>query len=492
MSFSTKISTGQGVRAAPGSFRDPQGQVIEFDGRIFRALYRPAARFPDTWSDNGPLAPFVAAGTLWPSRPLRNEEVPEELRTRLPEAVGFLEHPRLAPVTFPYEWPFELLKRAALLHLDFHRALLKLDFTLSDGYAYNVQFVGARPVFFDALAIEPYVEGQPWAGYAQFCESFLNPLLLASRGCESWQETYRGHLRGISTRETARQLGFWGALRAGAFTHVVLNSQSGRSGGTDATRKRPRFTRGGLDLLLASLERCVRKLALPPTRAAHWGEYEGRNSYSAQQKQAKHAVVQEFVHRLRPKLLLDVGSNAGEYAELALDAGAGSVVGLERDVQAANLAVSRADRMIAPFLPLQLDIQNPSPSQGWNLEERRALHERIAPDTLLCLALIHHLVLGDGVPLDLAVRGIVALAPAGIIEFVPLEDPMARRIVGPPERLVHRYDLTTFMASLAAVADVRQVVHLSEGGRVLVEYRRAATTSGKPLPIDHPTAADVH
>jgi hypothetical protein len=93
---------------------------------------------------------------------------------------------------------------------------------------------------------------------------------------------------------------------------------------------------------------------------------------------------------------------------------------------------------------------------------------------VLCLALIHHLALGDGIPLDLAVRGIVALAPAGIIEFVPLEDPMAIRIAGPPERLIHRYDLTTFMSSLSAVATIRNEVRMSDQGRVLVEYSRLA------------------
>ncbi len=390
----------------------------------------------------------------------------------MPEAVGFLEHPRFAPITFPYEWPFELLKRAALLHLDFHRALLKLDLTLSDGYAYNVQFVGVRPVFIDALAIEPYVEGHPWAGYAQFCESFLNPLLLASRGCECWQEMYRGRLRGISTRETARQLGSWGALRAGAFMHVVLNSHAEPRGAATSTHKLAKFTRGGLDLLLASLERCIRKLVLPRSRGAHWAEYESNNSYSAQLKQTKRKVVSEFVQRLQPKQLLDLGCNAGEYAELALASGARSVVGFERDVQAVNLAVSRADRLNAQFLPLQMDLQNPSPAQGWNLEERQALHARITPDAVLCLALIHHLVLGDGVPLDLVARGIVDIAPAGIIEFVPLEDPMARRLVSSPGRLIHPYDLTTLITGLSAVAAVGNQVRLSEGGRVLIEYRR--------------------
>jgi ribosomal protein L11 methylase PrmA len=465
--------TPAGARPAPGSFRDPQGQVFESGTRVFRALYAPLAPFPHTWSESGPLAELVSAGKIWPANPKTSDEVPEAVRAAAPGAVGFLEHPRIETISFPYEWPFELLKRAALLHLEVHRALLKRDLTLSDGFAYNVQFIGTKPVFIDALAIEPYVEGRPWGGYSQFCESFLNPLLLASRGCDTWQESYRGRIRGIPTREAARQLGVWGAWRAGALIHVFLNSQvEARGAGAPASSKAPKVTRAGLDLLLASLERCIRKLSLPAARAAHWGGYEGDNSYSDEQRRKKHEAVREFVARTRPALVLDVGCNAGEYTEVALAAGAQSAVGLERDGQAVNLAVRRADGLALPFLPLQGDIQNPSPALGWELEERRSLRERLAPDAVLCLALIHHLVLGEGVPLDRVVRGIVALAPTGLIEFVPREDPMSRKIAGPPDRLTHRYDLPALLSILSQTAVVTNQIFLSETGRILIEFRR--------------------
>jgi len=462
-----------GVRTAPGSFRDPQGQVFESGAQIFRALYAPLAPFPQTWSDTGPLADLVKAGKLWPATPLSPDAVPDDVRAAAPTAVGFLEHPRIATLSFPYEWPFELLKRAALLHLDLHRDLLKRDLTLSDGYAFNVQFVGPKPVFIDALAIEPHVEGRPWAGYAQFCESFLNPLLLASRGCENWQDSYRGRIRGIPTREVARQLGFWGAWRAGALIHVFVNSQvEARAAGPAGNSKTPKITRAGLDLMLASLERCIRKLELPATKAANWGGYEGDNSYSTAQRDRKHEVIAEFVARTRPGLVLDVGCNAGEYTEVALAAGAAAAVGLERDAPAVNRAVRRADGLSKPFLPLQGDITNPSPALGVELAERPALRDRLKPDAVLCLALIHHLVLSEGVPLDRVIRSIVSLAPTGIIEFVPRQDPMSQRIAGPADRLTHAYDLPTFLSILSQTALVTNQILLSDNGRVLIEYRR--------------------
>jgi hypothetical protein len=43
----------------------------------------------------------------------------------------------------------------------------------------NVQFGGTRPLFIDLLSIRRYREGEYWLAHNQFCEQFLNPLLLS-------------------------------------------------------------------------------------------------------------------------------------------------------------------------------------------------------------------------------------------------------------------------------------------------------------------------
>src|SRR5439155_25197169 len=64
-----------------------------------------------------------------------------------PDVQLVLEHPRLPFVSHPYEWPFRALQAAALLHLDVQLAALDAGVMLTDASAYNVQFIGARPVF---------------------------------------------------------------------------------------------------------------------------------------------------------------------------------------------------------------------------------------------------------------------------------------------------------------------------------------------------------
>jgi SAM-dependent methyltransferase len=229
----------------------------------------------------------------------------------------------------------------------------------------------------------------------------------------------------------------------------------------------------GLELLLGSLTRAVQRAELPRSLRVGWSRYEQDNSYSRENRQKKHDVVREFVARRRPNLLLDVGCNTGEYSALALDAGAASVVGIERDTAAVNAAVERAESLKKPFLPLQMDVQNVSPRIGWGLAERLSFPDRVTADATLCLALVHHLVLGEGVPLERVIAGVIELAPTGLIEFVPREDDMARRIAGPAERMHHPYDLQVFLSILGGLARIERQTSLGDGGRVLVEYRRS-------------------
>jgi hypothetical protein len=149
--------------------------------------------------DSGLLAELEGRGWLVPS---------EEIDTPTAESLGLhapcvLRHPRLPFISYPYEWSFGALKAAALLHLDIILAGLDRDISLSDASAYNVQFDGYRPRFIDVLTFEPYVEGQAWYGYRQFCEQFLNPLLLTALFGIPYHAWYRGSLEGIAAGELA-------------------------------------------------------------------------------------------------------------------------------------------------------------------------------------------------------------------------------------------------------------------------------------------------
>src|ERR671923_3822 len=136
----------------PASFRDPASTVAYLDGRVLRGLTKEGAEDFATLAS----APFFQTA-MDEGRLVRTTEIPLEA---LPQSVRgdawvqALEHERIPFVTYPYEWTFSMLKDAALVHLDLLLAALGADLTMKDGYAYNLAFVGARPVFIDVGSFE--------------------------------------------------------------------------------------------------------------------------------------------------------------------------------------------------------------------------------------------------------------------------------------------------------------------------------------------------
>ena len=80
---------------------------------------------------------------------------------------------------------------------------------LSDATAYNIQFIGTRPLFIDVLSFVRYREGQVWKGHKQFCEQFLNPLLLHAYFGISHNAWFRGALEGVAVDDLAALLPWW-------------------------------------------------------------------------------------------------------------------------------------------------------------------------------------------------------------------------------------------------------------------------------------------
>jgi hypothetical protein len=86
------------------------------------------------------------------------------------------------------------------------------------------------------------------------------------------------------------------------------------------------------------------------------------------------------------------------------------------------------------------------------------------------LALIHHVVIAGNVPLDDFVAFLCSLAPRGLVEFVPMADPMAQVLLRARVGGVHEYDEAAFRASLLRRAQVESVVGIPGTGRSLYRY----------------------
>jgi ribosomal protein L11 methylase PrmA len=450
------------------------------DGRVFRTIEESALERFEVVSSSGILDRLAAAGRIVSTREVDSRDIPAGVLDDLPRTRRrVVEHERVPFISYPYEWPFALLKRAALFFLDLYLSLLESKFVLCDASAYNVQFLGTRPIFIDVLSIRPYEEGEYWLGYRQFCEHFLNPLLLTSFTGVPYQSWYRGGTEGIPVEDLARILPYHRRASWRVLLHVALHARmiarardAGQApDGEPGVRRRP-MSKASLEWLVRGMRRWVAGLHRKVGGSTPWGRYDERTPYEEAEEEAKRAFVAGYVERRGPGELLDLGCNTGRYSELALATGAGRVIGIDTDEDALEMAVARADERRLEFLPIRMDVMNQSPRQGWAEREWQGLADRVRSDGVLALAFLHHLVIGRNVPLSRAVEWLVALAPSGVVEFVPKQDPMVLRMLRDREDIFPGYDVDAFRKEMLTRARIVREETISRQGRVLVEYSR--------------------
>ena len=413
-----------------GSFRDPDTRVFRYNGAVFRCLTPRALADWQRLAATEFHARFMADRSVIPTRLVTD---PESLPPLAARWAAVLEHERVPVVSYPYEWSFGMLKDAALLQLDVTRAALDEEMTLKDATAFNVQWLGARPTFIDIGSFTPYAAGEPWAGYRQFCETFLYPLLLQAYRHVPFHPWLRGSLEGITAEHCLSLLSGRRLLRPGVLTHVYLQAkaQARYEDTTGDVRQELRAAGFGAALIKHNIERLrrtVEKLRWNPPRST-WSEYQREHSYDDADLRSKAAFVERILARRRWPLVWDVGCNIGKYSRLAAEH-ADYVLALDAD----HVVVEHLYRELhaggpANILPLVADVADPSPGLGWRGRERLPLADRGAPELIMCLALMHHLVIGRNIPLDEFVAWLAQFGAEVILEFVGRDDPMVKRLL---------------------------------------------------------------
>jgi hypothetical protein len=434
----------------PASFRDPEARVVySAEGEVLREL---SQRGREDWSALE-SAPFCSLALDY-GRIVATEAIEP----------GVLRHERLQFVSYPYEWPFEMLRDAALLQLELLDEALAEGFVLKDGSPYNVQWRGTQPVFVDVGSFERLREGEPWAGYRQFCALFLYPLMLQAYRGIAPQPWLRGSLEGIEPSQARALLP---RFRRGVLTHVVLHDRLEAKHADRQRDVRSELKAAGFkkELIQANVKR-LRKLVkrLSPKRGrSEWAGYREAAPYTDEDAGRKEQFVREAGSA---RLAWDLGANDGRFSR-ALDAEYVLAVDGDERVVAELYATLKAEGS-KTILPLVVDLADASPARGWRGVERQRLEQRGRPDLVLCLALVHHLAIGRNVPFTELVAWLRSLGARLVIEFADRDDPMVSRLLAAKREETHSsYGREQFELALADGFDVERREELGSGTRTL-------------------------
>ena len=277
-------------------------------------------------------------------------------------------------------------------------------------------------------------------------------------------------------------LGWRARLSREAFWPVTLPALLDRRKPAGAAAKKrparildPEVVVNVLRRTLKDLRRRTRR-ALPESASSEWSEYQQTLAhYTPEQSHQKFDWVRRALETTKPARVLDIGANTGEFSALAAGMGA-EVVALERDMTSADRLFRMARERGLSIQTIHADIARPTPAVGWENGESVALLARLEGqfDLVLMLAVIHHIVLMEQIPLPAIVALCHRLTRRHlIIEWVPVEDPMYQSLMRGRDALYGSITEADLLAACTGTGRFRKLdSERLENGRTLFLFEK--------------------
>jgi 2-polyprenyl-3-methyl-5-hydroxy-6-metoxy-1,4-benzoquinol methylase len=407
------------------TFRDPAGQLELTQHHALRRIRAEAAEEVRAFLASPLRRELETSGDL-----IRSDIVDPGEDSGVDPGQLWLRHPRIDPISYPWEWTPAQWRAAAELTLRVAGKAIDASWTLKDATPLNVLFAGARPVFVDVLSFERRdPRSTVWLAYGQFVRTFLLPLVATKYLGWPLQATFFWR-DGYEPDALYRALPKWRRLDPRLFDVVtlaaLLEGKKAQTESQQASTNDPELAAHILHKRLARLGKQIRRAA-KTDETSKWSRYEQQAShYRAGDVEAKQQFVRNALEAHRPAQVLDVGANTGTYSLMAADAGA-EVVALDSDAAALEILWRAAAAQRKPITALAANIARPTPAAGWRNREQLSLLDRLTGqfDMVLLLAVLHHLILREQLPMT-HIAGLCAGLTRRwlVLEWVPPSDPM--------------------------------------------------------------------
>ena len=445
------------------SFRDSSGNVIIKNNRILRAVNKNFKKNYDLLMNSGLYAELVDKGYLIPHREIKSKHI----------SFYKIIKPDLIPVvSYPYEWSIDMLHAAARLTLTIEKIALKYNLTLKDASAFNIQFIGVKPVFIDTLSFTELIPGFPWIAYRQYCQHFIAPLSLMKYKDLHLGKLSQIFLDGLGLDLTVKLLPLSCYLNFHLFLNIFVHQKSQQvfKAKTEVSTGK-KFSAKNFANLIDSLLSALENLKIKNSQS-NWSDYYRDNNYSRVAFDNKIKIVSSILKSLRPGLLLDLGANTGLFTRIASKF-ADYSVSFDSDPQSVNLNFKLTQKeKIGNHLPLNIDLVNPSPPIGWQNRERSGILERVKADCVMSLALVHHLYFGNNLTFDRIALFFKSLSKDLIIEFVPPDDSQITKLIGLRDGDFRLYNENNFISAFRNYFIIKKRINIQNSGRIIFHMQQ--------------------
>lgn len=410
------------VTYSPLSLVDQNGRVFFWRGRVLRAVPAAAAELMQARFASGVVEKCVSRG-LMPGARITG--------LRLPGAALVVEHERIPVVTYPYEWSYGMLQAAAAAVLEINEIVNAAGWELADCHPFNVLFDGARPKFVDLGSLMPRRPGdRGWIAIEEFVRSYDYALRLWQPGAGflarrmlaaadlvphadffACRHPWLARFGAADFAGRARKIWYLWRRLSGARPEDIRFRLSPRRAALALWLQRqpwlPLQTVPGAAWRRRVLARQRRR---PKTM---WGGYQDTFA----QPTPRFQRILDLVRDLQPVTVLELAGNQGW-----LSARLGELPGVQRvtctdaEETAVDVAFAFAQQRAPGLNTAVLDFIFPMANSGGT-----GPVERLRSEVVLALAVTHHVLLTQHVPVDRMLSSIGAYAEKYVlIEFMPL------------------------------------------------------------------------
>ena len=410
---------------------DPMGFLFTYDGRIFRAIYN---------SEKANVLYLFESGAI---EELNKTKLIPYTKISDIQLEGFdlvLEHERIKTVTYSTEWSFEMLKEAAGVIIEVNNILFKYGYETKDAHNHNVVFDKYVPKYVDIGSFHKRKIKKYWECKDEFYRIFLYPLKIWSSGNSQFARKSISDVADYLHRYeyTLYKYPFLRIIPSNVVTNIsyfleVIRNLSKFDLDNIFIVKKPRLKRKILKFIhkvslmgllpnnsvnLKRLTKMIKRIKRPHL-ITKWGEYHLKvNKDQLFEETGRFALIIELLKKHNVKEVFEIGGNQGL---LSIEIGKfiDKVICSDYDEVAVDIMFLNARNAKANITPVLFDIMHPI-YLSVPFADKLKPQIRFKSQATLILAVSHHLLLGQKIPIDSIFQTITEYTKEFIfIEFMP-------------------------------------------------------------------------
>ena len=459
------------------SYKDTATRVVEEDGIFYRYIFEEYQQEYDHLMQSGLYLALTEKGLLISHQEVdANPEAQQESQPQqesnvykklLPDQISFQ--------SYPFEWSYGQWRIVVYAYLQINKIALAHGMVLKDATPFNFYFEKGKPVLLDTSSFSFFKEGTPWIAYRQFCTELLSPLALMYYNGERWARLSMSHLRGMPLNFVSKQLPFKSWFNSNCLLHIHIHARyaNGEAGTNDtknakdiynSKKEQKGFSKEKLlslfGMIECSLEKC--KQAYPFEK--HWLTYYQKDIASEIYLNNKEAIVKEWLDKIKPASVLDLGANTGRFSIIASEY-TERVIALESDTKCIDAINQATIDLNKTIYAARIDLAETTPNMGVLEKEYSSIYTRAKSTMVMALAITHHLYINDLLSFVKISSMLNKFSEQYVItEFVPANDEKVQLLMKDKQKEYPEYSEEAFIKAIEQNFTIkeRKVINGSE------------------------------